>query len=80
VPSVEPQGSGRTLLYYELLCIVRHADGKVYFWDMNLSASTKLLYCLDTASVFVSDADQQTESSSAPSDEDWPPFRKVFCL
>ena len=60
-------------------CFGRHADGKVCFWDMNLSATTRLLYCLNSASIFVTDADQQ-ESSSAPADEDWPPFRKVPCL
>jgi len=59
-----------------LLCECRHADGKVSFWDMNLSATTTLLYCLDTASIFDTDADKQ-ESGSSPADEDWPPFRKV---
>jgi len=43
---------------------------------MNLSATTTLLYCLDTASIFDTDADKQ-ESGSSPADEDWPPFRKV---
>ena len=59
-------------------CVGRHADGKVSFWDMNVSAATNLLYCLNTAGIFVTDADQQ-ESSSAPADDDWPPFRKVSC-
>jgi len=59
-----------------LLCKCRHADGKVSFWDMNLSATTTLMYCLDMASIFDTDADNQ-ESSSSPAEEDWPPFRKV---
>jgi len=59
-------------------CVGRHGDGKVCFWDMNVSATTNLLYCLNTASIFVTNADQQ-ETSSAPADDDWPPFRKVSC-
>lgn len=55
----------------------RHADGKVCFWDMNLSAATKLLYCLDTASIYATGTDEQ-ETTGAPADEDWPPFRKVY--
>jgi len=57
---------------------VRHADGKVCFWDMNRSAATNLLYCMNTASIFGTGADQQ-DMTSAPADEDWPPFRKVSC-
>lgn len=60
-------------------CFDRHGEGKVCFWDMTLSAATNLLYCLDTASMFVSDTDQQ-ETTGAPADEDWPPFRKVSSL
>lgn len=52
----------------------RHADGKVCFWDMNLPAGTNLLYCLNTASIYVTD---EPETTSATTDEDWPPFRKV---
>jgi len=59
-----------------VLLIDRHDDGKVCFWDMSVSASTDLLYCLDTASMFVTDVNQQ-ETTSGPSDDDWPPFRKV---
>jgi len=55
----------------------RHADGKVCFWDMNLSAATNLLCCLNTASIFVIDKDEK-ELASIPADEDWPPFRKVL--
>ena len=57
-------------------CFDRHADGKVCFWDMNLRAATDLMYSLNTASIFVTDTDEQ-ETASAPADEDWPPFRKV---
>jgi len=59
-----------------VLLIDRHGDGKVCFWDMSVSSSTNLLYCLDTASMFVTDVVQQ-ETTSSPSDDDWPPFRKV---
>jgi len=65
------------IFFFNLFHCARHADGKVCFWEMNLTATTSLLYCLDTANMFAVDGDQQ-ETASAPADEDWPPFRKVY--
>jgi len=48
----------------------------VRFWDVSGSC-LRLLYKLDTASLFGIDTLPHSSSSTADLTDDWPPFRKV---
>ena len=53
-----------------------HEDGSVRFWDVSGSC-LRLLYKLETSSLFGIDTLPHCSSSSADLSDDWPPFRKV---
>lgn len=64
------------------LCVHRHEDGTVRFWDASGVALTPL-YKLSTANVFHTDCDPSDDPQDPSDDpdmqqeEEWPPFRKV---
>jgi len=58
------------------LLMTGHEDGSVRFWDAS-TLSLKLLYKLNTNSVFLSESDHPEGNAGGEGDEDWPPFRKV---
>ncbi|XP_077980343.1 lethal(2) giant larvae protein homolog 1-like [Glandiceps talaboti] len=58
------------------LLMTGHEDGSVRFWDAS-SLSLKLLYKLNTSSVFLSESEHAEGNAGGEGDEDWPPFRKV---
>lgn len=64
------------------MCVYRHEDGTVRFWDASGVALTPL-YKLGTANVFHTDCDPSDDPQDPSNDpdmqqeEEWPPFRKV---
>lgn len=60
-----------------LICMCRHEDGTVRFWDAS-GVCLYPMYKLSTAAVFHTDADPNDNMNQGAEGE-WPPFRKV-CL
>ncbi|XP_055994026.1 LLGL scribble cell polarity complex component 2 [Sorex fumeus] len=57
------------------LLLTGHEDGTVRFWDAS-GVCLRLLYKLSTVRVFLTDS-EPGDSLPAPSEDEWPPLRKV---